>query len=800
MTDEVSNVMNQPSTASTASSSAGAGLTVRAIAGSRTIMLAMDATDQGVVSGLCGFAILRVTFREGSSQGESPVWLSCRSLPAATSSPAAKAAEDEQDAATALLDSLAQMSIERADEVAGPSDPLESPIRAFRWSDYTVEPGSTYVYRVYKVGKVSGAAQENAASAIGQPLGSRHLATRRLVHPPVTVRVTAEPESAYFNRGCAGSQAYSRQFGTKLPRDPRSKGEPAPWAWLSRGLEEGLLGFIQRATSGGAGWGLRCAFYEFSYQPVLSALAQAKRAGADVEFLYDAKLPTWHAQRKEWTEHGPCKMNDVAITSVPGLRDVAHRRAKGASAIQHNKFLILMHQGTPVAVWTGSTNITTSGLFGHFNVAHVHEDPGIGAAFLCYYEVLKTDPNPDALKAFNEQTPLPSASSQSVGGSPSGLSPSGLSPSGVSPRGPLDGWIGTHCIFSPRASDQALRFYSDLIRSASQAVFLTAAFGLSATITEGLLHAPPGSLAGVKAGVPISALPEEACHGLGCSHSTPTYVLLDNEGRGASRRFVEAVRGLPHAHVVQGALFEEAGVTGDDQLAEHLTELNEHVKWVHTKFLLIDPLSDCPTVVSGSANFSMASVEKNDENMVVLRGGAEARRLASIFLVEFMRVYDHFRPRDEKAREAREATWAGACGRASSSSPARAGGVAGGGEGQGGGDETGGGARASGWVARHYQAGSKEQVERELFAGLAEQTVGVNSVGNGSPGPPLPPPQQPLSAMSAVEVADVMDRLVEGDAHEKDRLVHELVSREMQARGITADDVDAAQRHMLGLN
>ena len=46
----------------------------------------------------------------------------------------------------------------------------------------------------------------------------------------------------------------------------------------------------------------------------------------------------------------------------------------------------------------------------------------------------------------------------------------------------------------------------------------------------------------------------------------------------------------------------------------------------------------------------------------------------------------------------------------------------------------------------------------------------------------------------------MMDRLVEGDAHEKDRLVHELVSREMQARGITADDVDAAQRHMLGLN
>ena len=100
---------------------------------------------------------------------------------------------------------------------------------------------------------------------------------RQLGSCPAIAWVTAEPESdmdhpdghaLYFNRGCAGSQAYARQFGDKLPRDPRAKGEPTPWAWLSRGLEEGLLEFIGRATSGGAGWGLRLLFRTYVHGQV----------------------------------------------------------------------------------------------------------------------------------------------------------------------------------------------------------------------------------------------------------------------------------------------------------------------------------------------------------------------------------------------------------------------------------------------------------------------------------------------------------------------------------------------------
>jgi phosphatidylserine/phosphatidylglycerophosphate/cardiolipin synthase-like enzyme len=71
------------------------------------------------------------------------------------------------------------------------------------------------------------------------------------------------------------------------------------------------------------------------------------------------------------------------------------------------------------------------------------------------------------------------------------------------------------------------------------------------------------------------------------------------------------------------------------QLGHHTTGLNSHVRYIHNQFMLIDPLSDDPIVIGGSANSSAASTEDNDENMLVIRGN---RRAAGIYLGEFMRL------------------------------------------------------------------------------------------------------------------------------------------------------------------
>jgi phosphatidylserine/phosphatidylglycerophosphate/cardiolipin synthase-like enzyme len=67
------------------------------------------------------------------------------------------------------------------------------------------------------------------------------------------------------------------------------------------------------------------------------------------------------------------------------------------------------------------------------------------------------------------------------------------------------------------------------------------------------------------------------------------------------------------------------------------------VRYLHTKYLLVDPLGPNPLVVGGSANFSAASITDNDENMLIIRGSA---RVADIYLGEFMRLYRHFAFRD----------------------------------------------------------------------------------------------------------------------------------------------------------
>ncbi len=62
--------------------------------------------------------------------------------------------------------------------------------------------------------------------------------------------------------------------------------------------------------------------------------------------------------------------------------------------------------------------------------------------------------------------------------------------------------------------------------------------------------------------------------------------------------------------------------------------------YVHTKYMLIDPLSSSPILVIGSANFSKNSSENNDENQLVI---AHQPEVIDVYLSEFMRMYEHYR-------------------------------------------------------------------------------------------------------------------------------------------------------------
>jgi phosphatidylserine/phosphatidylglycerophosphate/cardiolipin synthase-like enzyme len=325
-----------------------------------------------------------------------------------------------------------------------------------------------------------------------------------------------------------------------------------------------MLDFIHRAN--GSDWGLRVGAYELQQGAVLNALREAAASGADVQIVFDAREKT----------SGPAGANWEAIHKAR-IEDLVTPRTASRSAISHNKFIVLLHNGEPIEVWTGSTNFTDGGIFGHSNCGHLVRDKDVATAYFEYWEELHKDPEMKEIRPWNEE----------IFHIPDGLTA-----------------VGTDTVFSPRSNLDLLRWYAQLMDRASTAVFLTAAFGVNDLFEEVLEHPKPYL----------------------------RYVLLESADRDMDLLNGSPLNEVAVANILPQNEFER-------WMEEHLTGLNAHVKYVHTKYMIIDPLGDDPLVITGSANFSDASTRKNDENMLVIRGD---KRVADIYLSEFMRLFNHF--------------------------------------------------------------------------------------------------------------------------------------------------------------
>ena len=67
---------------------------------------------------------------------------------------------------------------------------------------------------------------------------------------------------------------------------------------------------------------------------------------------------------------------------------------------------------------------------------------------------------------------------------------------------------------------------------------------------------------------------------------------------------------------------------GSRRRSEHLNRLD----YIHTKLMIVDPLTSDPLIVTGSANWSDESSKINDENMLIIRGDLRA---TDIYLTDF---------------------------------------------------------------------------------------------------------------------------------------------------------------------
>jgi phosphatidylserine/phosphatidylglycerophosphate/cardiolipin synthase-like enzyme len=480
---------------------------------------------------------------------------------------------------------------------------FDQPVQSLVWDDFTAKPGREYTYWFH-------------------PLKGKPKNLDRTAPPvPVTVRTeqlfTDGAHDIFFNRGVASSQAYQRRFGNRRPDMilPLSLRQEA-FDWLSRDLKEALLQFIDSAE---AGDGLLGCFYEFSYRPVADALRKAVERGVDVRLIVDAKengSPARPAspgkKARDAIEAFPREENRRMLADSAFPMDRVTLREARPDQLQHNKFMVRLSgtQRNPAEVWTGSTNISEGGIFGQANVGHWVRDPGVADAFRRYWELLREDPGAkaDGVDARKKNAAFRKA----------------VEDLASAPTAPGDIVPGTTAVFSPRSGSAVLELYSTLFDQADDLSCITLAFGIGERFKTALQD--------------------------NTQDSHLAFVLLERRDvprKGSKQPFIELDR-FNNVYEAWGSFLRTPLHQWARETSTLALGLNTHVMFIHTKFLLVDPLGPDPIVVTGSANFSDASTNDNDENMLVIRGD---RRVADIYFTEFNRLFNHY-----YFRSVREAT------------------------------------------------------------------------------------------------------------------------------------------------
>ena len=523
----------------------------------------------------------------------------------------------------------------------------------------------------------------------------------------------------YFNRGAAGSHAYSSLFGEYRkyhlvkhfghpeykyiinPRDiPSPEKSKQALAWLSRGLEEALFQFLSQAT--GKGYQLRAAVYEFTHAETIQEFACAVERGADVKIIrhckgtYRSKEERGHVE-KDWI---PDEASDSASKAIEKVSFHSREDAqtwqhstfierRHSSALMHNKFIILMRNGMPLEVWTGSTNFTDSGIYGQSNVGHIVRDGSVAKKYLDYWNVLATD-RPGRKWINGDEEQLTNVRRRENTKSHAGE------------KEPMDEFIenqqpdiegrlflpSIQVIFSPRKTTNMLQWYADRMSDAKRCVHFTEAFSISQPIAHVLnkddsmsVCASEGAIidkASTNDGLRRSPRIAKLCKSRYCGGPSLVgentnkaflrYVLLDSKPSkhiSDKSRDSSAKKGkeyvdyydfkdyksnrIAYGAVLQNGLDGNDDKENDDKKAacanESLTGLTSFIDYLHTKYLIIDALTESPTVITGSANFSEASTNHNDENMLVIHGDTS---VSDVYFTEFMRLFDHFYSRDKR--------------------------------------------------------------------------------------------------------------------------------------------------------
>jgi phosphatidylserine/phosphatidylglycerophosphate/cardiolipin synthase-like enzyme len=328
---------------------------------------------------------------------------------------------------------------------------------------------------------------------------------------------------------------------------------------------------------------------------------------------------------------------------------VHHRLFNNSSRIGHNKFGVLRDgHAKPIAVLTGSTNWTSTGMCGQSNNASFITQPKVAAQFQKQWDALLADTN---LLAVQGDAASFSAPNKNVQGPILRQLNGAVLPSVKLGKGRAALWFSPNTKGTSKgtATPPDLEVLYSLMRKADNAIlfacFQPSGQGKTSIIAEAIeIGMKDRSLLVFGSVSDPSAMP----------------VSPDSKDRNADGKISQDEQANTFRDKnVQVVLATALGVKDLISAFARTEVLTTGKAIIHDKIVVIDPLSETNCVVAfGSHNLGFKASYCNDENMVIVRGH---RDFALAYAVHVIDLWEHYRFRaiQVEMREQGKKPWDG---------------------------------------------------------------------------------------------------------------------------------------------
>ena len=455
----------------------------------------------------------------------------------------------------------------------------QSPIRRCIWNDFNVVTTSAASYRVTPMMAAGSGFSPDTASASDWEKAV------------VASGDDGDGIAAYFNRGTLMSQVVSRFVNGEVNQDSlhaflrglKEEGAAAR-SYLAGDILPQILGFLRDADVKQDS--IYATFYEINDPQLVDALKPFGDRG--------------HVLIGNGTATDPTVASQLAQAGL----EVRHRnlsKSGGSSPSVHNKFVVETDASGAHAsrVLTGSTNWTTTGLCTQLNNLVIVDDARIADRYRIQWDRL--------VEAGND------------------MPPSLIAQNSIPLQVTKNSGTAIELYFAATQNEVEFKPVLDLIQNAKQGVL-------------SLMFSPGQSPL-------LEALLDRAQQNDIYVRGVVSSINKSKNGNIASVSGQVVKSGAPPASFHDDVI-RPTNISAKDHPSWEETEFNvmemlkEHlIAIVHSKVIVVDPFSDDCAVITGSHNFSVSASEKNDENLLIIRGN---KRLAQAYAVHINGVYDHY--------------------------------------------------------------------------------------------------------------------------------------------------------------